>query len=319
MKNFPRASIAVPLYNSDRYIRECLDSLLAQECTFPFEIIVSDDGSTDGSRDILREYAGRYPGVIVPVYNEKNLGVIGNFCSGIQHARGQYLAFCDNDDFWNDPKKLQKQVDLLEKNPLAVLVYADNRILHEMTGKITESIRREKELTTKTGRVFEDLMNDLSIGPVTVCARTAAVKDAVHEIKLADRQEWKTPDYPLWLALALKGDFLYIDEPLATYRNRGESVSVSSDKAKRAAFKYGTWKIREYFLSKGEVSPEVREKVLEIGGDRTVLHFFYSRDYDELRRFVKNKEELKIRSRRAKMIKKCAFSDFLLDFFMLVF
>lgn len=319
MSVLPKVSICVPLYNAEKYLPACLDSLLAQKCDFPFEIIVSDDCSTDRSREILTDYAARYPDRIVSLFQKCNLGAVGNFCSGIQQARGEYVACCDCDDFWNDPAKLQMQVALLDANPQAVLCYANMQVLEDRTGEIQPSGISKGKTKPETGMVYEELMQVCFIGALTVCARAEDARQALMEIDLANQPEWLSPDYPLWLALSLKGEFIYLDRVVSTYRNRVESVSVSSDKSKRTAFKYGNWKVIEYFLKKRDVSPEIRKKLIARGGDLTVFYFFYNRKFDALRKFVSESGDLAIKSGRAKLIKACRFSDAILNVLLKIY
>jgi len=107
MSAAPLASIVVTTYNQEQSLPVTLDSLLAQKTSFPFEIVVGEDCSKDGTRAVLADYAQRYPEVIRPAYNEHNLGILGNYVSTLRQCRGKYIAGCAGDDFWNDPEKLQ--------------------------------------------------------------------------------------------------------------------------------------------------------------------------------------------------------------------
>ncbi|MBP5664413.1 MAG: glycosyltransferase [Bacteroidales bacterium] len=117
----PLVSICCATYNQVKYVRQCLDGFLKQETNFPFEVLVHDDASTDGTADIIREYASKYPDIFLPIlqtenqYQKGNKKITASF--NIPRARGKYIAICEGDDFWTDPKKLQKQVDFLEANP----------------------------------------------------------------------------------------------------------------------------------------------------------------------------------------------------------
>ncbi len=114
----PKLSVVFITYNHEPFIREALDSVFMQETDFEFEIVVGEDCSTDGTRDIIREYNDKYPGRMKLLFREKNLGCPTlNVYQTIMEAEGEYLAFLEGDDYWTDPKKLQKQVDFLESNP----------------------------------------------------------------------------------------------------------------------------------------------------------------------------------------------------------
>lgn len=110
----PAVSIICTNYNKGEWIREAIESLLAQKTNFDFEIILIDDKSTDESPDILRKYAEKFPDKIRLFENEKNLGITRTWKKICLEARGKYIARCDGDDFWTDENKLQKQYDLLE-------------------------------------------------------------------------------------------------------------------------------------------------------------------------------------------------------------
>ena len=120
----PLLSVSVMTYNHEPYLRQCLQSLVDQETNFPYEIVVGEDCSPDGSRAILKEFEEKYPDKIVPIYHEKNVGMCSNVFDHIfPRLRGKYIAICDGDDYWTDPHKLQKQVDYLEAHPECALTF----------------------------------------------------------------------------------------------------------------------------------------------------------------------------------------------------
>lgn len=113
-------SINCLVYNHEKYLRQCLDGLLAQKTNFKYEILIHDDASTDSSPDIIREYEQKYPEIIKPIYQKENqYSKRINVTKIYQEPRmiGKYVASCEGDDFWCDEYKLQKQVDIMEKNP----------------------------------------------------------------------------------------------------------------------------------------------------------------------------------------------------------
>src|SRR5690606_8962533 len=123
----PVLSIVCLAYNHAGFIRDTLEGFLLQETDFPFEVIVHDDASTDDTAAIIRDYAARFPGVIRPVYQRENQYRLGvPFSTRLfASARGQYIAYCEGDDYWTDPRKLQIQVDFLEQHPDYVITYHD--------------------------------------------------------------------------------------------------------------------------------------------------------------------------------------------------
>ena len=109
-----KVSIIRTNYNKGDWVREAIDSFLNQETNFDFEIIIIDDASTDHSYEIIQEYQNKFPEKVRTFRNEVNLGITKTWKKICREAKGQYIARCDSDDFWTDPLKLQKQVDLLD-------------------------------------------------------------------------------------------------------------------------------------------------------------------------------------------------------------
>lgn len=112
-------SINCITYNHENYIREAIESLLMQNTDFKFEILIHDDASTDNTSEIIKEYQQKYPDLIKPIYQIENQYSKGIKITplNIKRAKGKYIAFCEGDDYWTDPFKLQKQVDFMEANP----------------------------------------------------------------------------------------------------------------------------------------------------------------------------------------------------------
>lgn len=110
-------SIAMMTYFHENYVADAIESVLAQKTNFSYEIVISDDGSTDGTRDILLEYQSMYPDIIRLNFNEKNIGISANHYKTRSLCKGKYIADIAGDDYWIDVNKLQKQVEFLESNP----------------------------------------------------------------------------------------------------------------------------------------------------------------------------------------------------------
>ncbi len=138
----PLVSISCITYNHENFIRDAIEGFLMQKTTFPVEILVHDDASTDKTASIVREYEEQYPHLIKPIYQTENQyskrdGSIDRIQRG--RARGKYVALCEGDDYWTEPLKLQKQVDFLENNPdysLCVSGFKEYNIYTEQTKDI---------------------------------------------------------------------------------------------------------------------------------------------------------------------------------------
>jgi len=122
----PVVTVRTITFQHAPYIRDCIEGVLMQKTDFPFEYIIGEDFSTDGTREIVFEYAKKYPDKIRVITAGKNVGMTENIRRLILAARGKYIALCEGDDYWTDPYKLQKQVDFMEKNPDVAITYHDS-------------------------------------------------------------------------------------------------------------------------------------------------------------------------------------------------
>ena len=148
----PKLSICCITYNHAKFIRQALDSFLMQKTNFPFEVIVHDDASTDGTADIIREYAEKYPDIIKPIFQTENQWSKGIDCCKnfvFPRVKGKYVALCEGDDYWTDEYKLQKQVDFLDSHPEYSICFNRVNILWEDSNEIGE-VFPKLDIFTKT-------------------------------------------------------------------------------------------------------------------------------------------------------------------------
>lgn len=115
--NRPLLSIVTITYNHELFIAKTIEGVLMQQVNFPMEFIIAEDCSTDNTKKIVLDYANLYPELIKVITSENNVGAVANERRAMLAARGKYIAFCEGDDYWTDPLKLQKQVDFLETHP----------------------------------------------------------------------------------------------------------------------------------------------------------------------------------------------------------
>ena len=140
-----QVSVCVVTYNQEKYIAECLESLVTQQTTFKFEIIVGEDCSTDNTRKIVQQYVEQYPDLIVPLFYEENVGAVENVKRVYKAAKGKYIAHMDGDDMAL-PTKLQKQFDILEGN------LDCNVCSHNMVEVYLDEILKSKTWVYPTGK-----------------------------------------------------------------------------------------------------------------------------------------------------------------------
>lgn len=172
----PVVSVCIQTFQHSSYIKNCLESILMQKTTFPFEILLGEDGSTDGTREICLDYAKRHPEKIKLFlhHRKNNIRIKGrptgrfNFLYNYYSSKGKYIALCEGDDYWTDPFKLQKQVDFLENNQDFVIhggnaVYRSNN--PELEGKCLYELDRDSIFELK------DFLRNNNLATCTVMFR----------------------------------------------------------------------------------------------------------------------------------------------------
>lgn len=218
-------SICCITYNHAPYIRQCLDGFLMQETNFKYEIIIHDDCSTDGTTDIIKEYAEKHPDLIVPIFQQTNQFQNGNkrilATFVYPKARGKYIALCEGDDYWIDPEKLQKQVDIMQKDDTIGMVYT----------KAQKYIQDESKFGLFFGdkvACFDDELIDNKIPTLTVCFRLYLYNQ--YQDSMGKRtSNLSLGDYPIWLYIMTQSKVFFIDEVSGIYRVLSESASHSSN------------------------------------------------------------------------------------------
>lgn len=121
----PLVSVLMIAYNHAEYLTEAIESVVAQRTSFPFELVIGEDCSLDGSLAIVLDYQRRFPGIIRVIYSDQNVGMNANSRRVRAAARGEYLAWCEGDDYWCDPSKLEAQVALMRSDPSIGAIHSD--------------------------------------------------------------------------------------------------------------------------------------------------------------------------------------------------
>lgn len=257
----PLVSVCCITYNHEKYIRDAIEGFLMQKTTFPVEILIHDDASTDKTAQIVKEYAENHSDLIITIFQTEN-----QYSQGIKpwpnfvfpRARGKYIALCEGDDYWTDPLKLQKQVDFLEEN-------SDFGLIHTNCVNIKNDtfLKNNNNENVKDGYVFEYLItHKFYISTLTVCVRRDLLLKWVESIEEACvNNRWKMFDYPLWLEGSLTTKFKYINEVTACYRILSESASHSRNKYKRYLFYKSVYDIKFYFTSIMELNPKIIQEI----------------------------------------------------------
>lgn len=159
-------SVICLAYNHEKYIRQTLEGFISQKTNFPFEVIIHDDASTDGTTDIIRTYSEQYPDIFHPIFQKENqhskhIKISRTIIS--DHVSGKYVAFCEGDDYWIDPLKLQKQYDFMELHPDYSMCVCPSKWFNMQTGNVTVrpkidedcDVSIEEVILERNGRYFQ--------------------------------------------------------------------------------------------------------------------------------------------------------------------
>ncbi len=217
-----KVSIVVTTYNHKDYISNCLDNILNQQTNFNYEIILGDDESDDGTREICQEYAKKYPNKIrLFLRSRKDVIKIGgratgryNFIENLKACKGKYIALCEGDDYWTDPLKLQKQVDFLEANDDYALCFHEVAVFNQTENRLEiDNITRSVPKTTT--------INELAKG------------NFIHTPSVVLRNDFMIPkwfsksplgDWTFYMIIIKDKKIMKLEETMAVYRMHMEGV-----------------------------------------------------------------------------------------------
>ena len=260
----PLVSICCITYNHESYIHDAIKGFLQQKTNFPFEIIIHDDASTDKTPEIIRKYSDKYPDMIFPIFQTENQWSKGTKPS-VKYvwpkARGEYIALCEGDDYWTDPKKLQKQIEILESNKEIGLVHTDYSVLFDKTGRFISSYYKNNKKEIAIGNSYESLLRSWGIKVATVCVR----KDLLLSTTKSDviKDIGHIFDLTLFIELAKYTKFAFINDVTAVYRVLENSESKYKDVDKFFVRAQRNFEIKAFFIKKYGASDYTRKIVLK--------------------------------------------------------
>ena len=216
-----KVSILCLAYNHAKYLRQTLEGFFAQKTNFDYEIIIHDDASTDETASVIREYAKKYPDVIRPVFQtenqySKNVYIMAEYLNPL--VRGKYVALCEGDDYWSDEEKLQRQYDIMEKNPdCSMCVHRIQQILED--GTPTEQFRPAVEMTERKidTQQFLDMQKSYPFQTGCFFMRTELWIDLENN-RPAFRNAADVGDEPALLYMAAHGNIYYLPYCMSVYR-----------------------------------------------------------------------------------------------------
>jgi glycosyltransferase involved in cell wall biosynthesis len=230
--NAPSISVSIITYNQQKYIGECLQSVLQQKCNFEFEVIINDDKSTDGTSEICERIINNtnYSNVIVKYQrNPVNVGMMANWIDSIKKCQGKYIALCEGDDYWTDLSKLQKQFNFLEANPKYVGCF------HNTEERYEDEQDKASFLYCNYPSSKAISFADLSFGNLIPTCSVMYRNNLFNEFP-----DWyfrlNMADWPLHLLNSQFGSFWFIPQVMGVHRLHKESVWMLQDVERNREF-----------------------------------------------------------------------------------
>lgn len=217
----PKVSIAIPSYEQKDFLRETIESVLMQDYD-NLEIIVSDNASTDGTREMLLEYENKHPGLFKLIFQETNLGIRANHNSAYLACTGKYMAWLDGDDLMF-PERIKKQVAVMESNPNCVVCVQNIEIFDSDSGKVIKYYYDLKENSPHQLQGVEHFVQygGYAPGPGRMFRLSACPPQGF------DARITNTCDFLFFIETALKGEIKYIPEVLGRYRIHGQNITIT--------------------------------------------------------------------------------------------
>lgn len=221
-----KISVLVMTYNHAAFIRQALDSVLMQNVDAEFEVLISEDCSTDGTREIVQEYRERYPGTIRLLLSSQNLRTNAILARGLEAARGEYVALLDGDDYWLSPDKLARQTAFLDAHPECSMCFHNAAVIHH-----DES--RQPWNWTPVDHPEISTLEDLWMGNFIATCSTMFRRGVSGPLPAWYNDFFPITDWPLHILNAERGFIGYINEVLGVYRyHEGGCYSPISQREK---------------------------------------------------------------------------------------
>jgi len=228
-KSLPLVSVCMLSYNHEKWIGQAIEGVLNQKTNFCFELIISDDCSTDSTQTIINNYTSKEPNLIIPIFNKSNLGLAINFSSALNSCKGRYIAICEGDDFWTSRDKLRKQAAYMEGHPECGMCFHSSEIVG---GKGPAMIRPYSESCVSP-------TEDIIVGGGGFMATNSIMyRKDIMEDPPEFYMSSPIKDFPLQIFTSTKQYAYYIDEVMSAYRVGAEGswtsrMNAASDRTEK--------------------------------------------------------------------------------------
>lgn len=276
-------SVVVCTYNQENTVARTLDSILMQQCHVPFEIVIGEDCSTDGTLDICKQYADKYPNIIRLFANNPNKGVVDNYFDCLLAARGRYIADCAGDDFWTDPLKLEKEVSIMEAHPDVTLVHTNWLCYDERKATTFPSYLADPKHAKPVingSELIEAILTQTKRPVIHLCTslyrRDIFMQAYQKDQELFRNKDFGCEDVQISFIMAKEGRIAYIPDTTLNYSVGNPTVSNTQNEEKQYHFVWQVTNLVNYICTKYHVESERIDKYLRQRLFALAMHAFRS-------------------------------------------
>lgn len=249
----PVVSVKMITYNHGPYLAEAIEGVIAQKTDFPIELIIAEDCSTDNTREIALDYQRRFPQLIRVIYSDMNVGMMANGRRSLEACRGEFIAYCEGDDYWIDPEKLREQVAALSKFKDIDIAFHSCYVKYERQNK--KVLSNAGSLDPSKDKVFT-LLEMVCFSQYAMPTASILIRRCVN----GALQDWMgaTPppigDTFIRIFGARNGGAYYINKPMSVYRTEMDgSWSETTVKTMDILIEFHS----KYLLSLKKLGPEI--------------------------------------------------------------
>ena len=265
----PLVSVRCITYNQQDYIHQSLDGFLMQKTTFPFEVIVHDDASTDKTAEVIRKYEAKFPKIVKPIYETENQyskhdGSLGRIVNAA--CKGKYIALCEGDDYWIDENKLQMQVDFLENNPEYTMCFHKAKIKKEL------DVRCELKCDLITDRDYSafELFHNWIVPTASIC-----IRKYIFDKKIKNPHKILNGDIVIVEKAAHSGKVRGFGTTMSVYRVQSSGVTYDEKLQHSRSLAYP-----DHFLTLRENFPRIRGMHINLAIFNTAMYVYTNIDRD---------------------------------------
>ena len=309
-------SVIVCTYNQEDTIGRTLDSILSQRCHLPVEIVIGEDGSTDGTLAVCQAYREKHPDKIRILARQTNRGFVSNYFDCLRACRGKYVADCAGDDFWTDETKLEQQSAILEKNADVGIVHTDWLRYDVQTGALTAPHGDSSQCPTINGQrsmvngqcSLVSILTPASRPAIHLCTalyRNEWVLQAMQEYpRFFDPEAYRCEDIQIAFFLARRGKVAYIDHPTLAYSWGGESISNPQDEEKQFRFWANMTRLSFDLADAFSIADRQLDTFLQRRIHKLLMHAFRSGNPDLRKEALRMQREMHIADNRQTLLAK---------------